>query len=168
MNIKIDKREIISLKDFELGWRFDKIHNSKILETEKNEIFPLSQEESRRLNKVIDFFEIESNRFGKYSETDWFSANAQNDKKIEKFRLKLENYLKLFDEDLIISWERKVTLKTSKEIFLKYWTDFLYLSSDDVTIISENTNWILFYNHVEVANLWIKNNFGETKIDKTT
>ena len=68
----------------------------------------------------------------------------------------IKNYLKPFDEDVIISWERKLTLKTTKKIFIKYWTDFLYPSSDDVTIISERTNWILFYNHCEVANIWIK------------
>ena len=119
-------------------------------------IFALSENESKRLNKIIDYYEIESNRIGKYLETDWFSANSENEDKIERFRNQVENYLKPFDEDVIISWERKLTLKTTKKIFIKYWTDFLYPSSDDVTIISERTNWILFYNHCEVANIWIK------------
>lgn len=157
MNIHIDKREIIHLSDFELGWRFDKGHNSDISDYDKQEILALSENESKRLNKVIDYYEIESNRIGKYLETDWFSANSENEDKVERFRNQVENYLKPFNEDIIISWERKLTLKTTKKIFIKYWTDFLYPSSDDVTIISEKTNWILFYNHCEVANIWIKN-----------
>ncbi|MCS3531595.1 DUF2947 family protein [Chryseobacterium sp. JUb7] len=157
MNIQIDKREIIPLSDFELGWRFDKGHNSDISDYDKKEILALSENESKRLNKVIDYYEIESNRMGKYLETDWFSANSENKDKVERFRNQVEKYLKPFNEDIIISWERKLTLKTKKNIFIKYWTDFLYPGSDDVTIISERTNWILFYNHCEVANIWIKN-----------
>lgn len=164
MNIQIDKREIIPLSDFELGWRFDKGHNSDISDYDKKEILALSENESKRLNKVIDYYEIESNRIGKYLETDWFSANSENEDKVERFRNQVENYLKPFNEDIIISWERKLTLKTKKKIFIKYWTDFLYPSSDDVTIISERTNWILFYNHCEVANIWIK---GISKNDQT-
>lgn len=156
LNIQIDIKEIISLNDFELGWRFDKVHNSDISDFEKKEIFALSENESKRLNKIIDYYEIESNRIEKYVETDWFSANSENEEKIERFRNQVETYLQPFNEDLIISWERKLTLKTTKKIFLKYWTDFLYPSSDDVTIISEKTNWILFYSHYEVANIWTK------------
>lgn len=144
------------MNDFELGWRFDKVHNPDITDNDKKEILALSQNESKRLNKTIDYYEIESNRIGKYIETDWFYAGSENEEKIERFRNQLKTKLNLFDEDLIISWERKVTLKTTKEIFLKYWSDFLYPSSDDVTIISEKTNWILFYRHFEVANIWIK------------
>lgn len=157
MNIQIDKREIIPLSDFELGWRFDKGHNADILDYDKQEILALSEIESKRLNKVIDYYEIESNRIGKYLETDWFSVNYENEDKVERFRNQVENYLKPFNEDIIISWEKKLALKTTKKIFIKYWTDFLYPSSDDVTIISERTNWILFYNHCEAANIWIKN-----------
>jgi predicted ATP-grasp superfamily ATP-dependent carboligase len=156
MNIEIDYNEVIPLEKFELGWRFDIFHNSGVSDNEKSEILALSETESKRLNKIIDYYEIESNRFEKYFETDWFSANSESEDKIAKVRTQVENYLKPFDEDLIISWKRKITLKTSKKIFLKYWTDFLYPSSDDVTIISEKANWILFYRHFEVANIWIK------------
>ena len=156
MNIEIDCNEVIPLEKFELGWRFDDFHNSGVSDSEKNEILALSETESKRVNKIIDYYEIESNRFEKYFETDWFSANSESEDNIAKVRTQFENYLKPFDEDLIISWQRKIALKTSKKIFLKYWTDFLYPSSDDVTIISEKTNWILFYRHFEVANIWIK------------
>ena len=140
MNIQIDKKEIIPLSDFALGWRFDKVNNSDISHCDKNEIFALSENESKRLNKIIDYYEIESNRIGKYLEKGWFSANSENVNKIETFRTHVENYLKPFDEDIIISWERKLALNTTKKIFIKYYSDFLYPSSDDVSIIYETTN----------------------------
>ena len=153
MNIKIDIREIIPLEDFELGWRFDKTH-SDISASERELIQALSEDESKRLNKIIDFFENENYLKDKYSETDWMSANSENQEKVERFRNQLELILKPWNEDILISWQRKTVLKTTKEIFLKYWTDFLYAGSDDVTITSEKTNWILFYKHFEVANVW--------------
>ena len=156
MNIEININEVISLKDFELGWRFEKTYNPNITELEKQQIQPLSESESKRLNKIIDYFEIEQNLLEKYSQTDWFSANSENNLKIERFRNELERIIKPWDEEIIITWKRGVTLKTTKNIFLKYWTDFLYPSSDDVTIISKETNWIIFYRHFEVANIWTK------------
>ena len=156
MNINIDDREIIPLKDFKLGWRWEKTHNPDISELEKEQIQPVSESESKRLNKIIDYFEFEQNLIEKYSQTDWISANAENNVKVERFRNQLESILEPWNEGIIITWHRTITLKTTKTIFLKYWTDFLYPSSDDVTLISEKTNWIMFYRHFEVANIWTK------------
>ncbi|AUC80733.1 hypothetical protein [Lacinutrix sp. Bg11-31] len=156
MNIEIDHREIITLNDFELGWRWKKTHNPNILETEKNQILPVSDIESKRLYKVIKYFETEGNLSEKHVQTDWLSAIQESEEKIERFRTQIESILEPWDESILINWHRNITLKTTKEIFLKYWTDFLYPSSDDVTIISEKTNWIIFYRHFEVANIWTK------------
>lgn len=157
MYIEADYREYIPLEDFELGWRFEATHNPEILPEDKKCIFALSETESKRLNKIIDYYEAESNLHGKYIETGWFMANAENDAKVERFRVLVGQYLHPFEEDLIISWSRRTALKTTKAIFLKYWDDFLYPGSDNVTVISQQCNWILFYSHYEVADIWLKN-----------
>lgn len=154
MDIQIDIKELIPLQNFELGWRFDKTHNPDISESEKELILALSEDESKRLNKIIDLFENENYLKDKYSETDWMSASSENQDKVERFRSQLEVILKPWNEDILISWQRKTVLKTTKEIFIEYWDDFLSAGSDDVTIISEKTNWVLFYEHFEVANIW--------------
>jgi len=156
LNIVIDDKEIVPLNEFELGWRFEKTHSPDISEYEKKQIQPVSEMESKRLNKVIDYFEQEYNLREKFTQTDWISANAESDEKIERFRKQLELTLEKWEEEIIITWHRNITLKTTKKVFLKYWTDFLYPSSDDVTLISEKTNWVMFYNHVEVANIWVR------------
>lgn len=156
LKINIEVSEFIPLKDFELGWRWETNHNSEISELEKKQIQPVTESESKRLNKIIDYFEFEPNLTEKYNQTDWISANAENNLKVERFKNQLELLLEPWNEGIIITWKRNITLKTSKSIFLKYWTDFLYPSSDDVTIISEETNWIMFYRHFEVANIWTK------------
>ncbi len=161
MNIELDDREIITLNEFELGWRFEKTHSPDISESEKKQIQPVSEMESKRLNKLIDYFEQENNLREKYTQTEWISANAENDEKIERFRKQLLMLLKNCNEDLILTWHRNITLKTTKEIFIKYWSNFLYSNSDDVTIISSKTNWIIFYRHFEVANIWKMINLNE-------
>ncbi|WP_162628178.1 hypothetical protein [Arcticibacterium luteifluviistationis] len=144
------------MSEFELGWRWAKTHSPDISKLEIEQILPVSDIESRRLNKVIQYFENDSNLRGKYTESDWMRASSESDEKIEKFRKNLDAILEKWEEGVIITWNRHITLKTSKEIFLKYWTDFLYPSSDDVTIISEKTNWVMFYHHIEVANIWTR------------
>jgi len=52
---------------------------------------------SKRLNKIIDFFENENYLKDKYSETDWMSANSENQEKVERFRNQLELILKLWN-----------------------------------------------------------------------
>jgi len=74
MNITIDHSEIISLETFELGWRFDKIHNGEITPEEKKLILALSSTESKRLNKIIDYYENPTNRAEKYTETNWLQV----------------------------------------------------------------------------------------------
>lgn len=156
MRIEIDENEVISLDSFELNWRWDDVHNPNISKSEKAQIKPISEFESKRLNKVIDYFEIEDNLNKDYNQTDWISANCENEEKINSFRKKLCRNLKPWNENVIISWNRRTTLKTTKEIFVKYWDDFCYPSSDNVTIISEATNWIMIYNHIAIAKFWTK------------
>lgn len=156
MRIEIDNSEIIPLNDFELSWRWEKTHNPVISDSEKAQIQPVSEIESKRLNKVIDYFEIEDNLSNDFIESDWIIANSENDEKIKTFRNKLTSILNSWNENVIVTWNRTTTLKTTKEIFIKYWDDFCYPSSDDVTIISEETNWVMFYRHFEVANIWTR------------
>lgn len=162
MRIEIDEREIIPLKDFELSWRWNKSHSPNISEEEKELIRPLSKTESKRLNKVISYFENESNLKLKFTETDWIYAGAEDDDEILLFRSILSNILEGWNEDVIISWNRNTVVKTSKVIFLKYWDDFCYPTSDDVTIISKETNWVMFYNHIEVVKIWTRNSLRIT------
>ena len=156
MNLKFNSDQIISLESFELGWRFEHPHNSSISEKEKELIHPFTESESKRLNKIIDYFELEDNLIKEYKSTEWIIASSENANKENDFREKLESLIKSWNEKVIITWHRKLTLETSKEILIKYWSDFLYPGSDDVTIISTDTKGVLFYNHVEIVKIWNK------------
>src|SRR5690606_18881743 len=94
------------------------------------------------------------NRIRQYTETNWFGTHSETTEKEVRFRKSIENYLMPYTDDLIVSWNRRVAVQTSKSIFQKYLNDFLYPGSDDVTIVSVDLSWILFYHHTEVANFW--------------
>jgi len=158
MNIKLDNNEIIAFEKFSLNWRWDKIHNPEISLKELKQLHPLSEIESKRINKVIGFFEIESNLHEAFEPTDWFRASSETKDSIIEFSKVFLKLTQSNDENLFISWNRSTCVYTTKEIFIKYWEDFCYPSSDDVTIISELTNWVFFYNHIEVGKFWKRKN----------
>jgi hypothetical protein len=156
MKIELDTNEIISFEDFELNWRRDDIHNPDISTEDKGQIKPLSIQESKRINKIIDYFELESNLYKSFEPTDWIRTSSETLDLIKKFSDDFKKLTQNYNENLFISWNRKTCIYTTKDIFIKYWDDFCYPSSDDVTIISELTNWVYFYNHIEVGRFWIR------------
>ncbi len=154
MRIELDINEIIPFADFKLGWRWDDAHNPNIPIDEKRQLKPLSVVESKRINKIIDYFESESNLYKSFVPNDWIRASSESKSSIDKFSNDLQELIQGYNENLFISWNRSTCLYTTKKIFIKYWDDFCYPSSDDITIISELTNWVFFYNHIEVGRFW--------------
>ena len=154
MKIELDTNEIISFDDFELNWRWDDIHNPDISIDDKGQIKPLSIQESKRISKIIDYFELESHLHKSFEPTDWIRASSETIDSIEKFSNDFKNLTQYYNENLFISWNRTTCIYTTKDIFIKYWVDFCYPGSDDITIISELTNWVYFYNHIEVGRFW--------------
>ncbi|HKV52762.1 MAG TPA: hypothetical protein VJO52_16325 [Gemmatimonadaceae bacterium] len=51
---------------------------------------------------------------------------------------------------VIVSWDADTAVITSWPVFVTYWTDFCYASSDDVTIWEPTKPWTLCYYHYEV------------------
>jgi hypothetical protein len=154
MKIEFDTREIIPLENFKLNWRWDFVHNPTILSVEKEQIETFSEIESKRINKIIDYFESESNLRKSFESSDWFTANSETELSKKKFSDNFRQRTQNYNENLFISWNRTTCVYTTKEIFIKYWDDFCYPSSDDITIISELTNWVYFYNHIGVGIFW--------------
>jgi hypothetical protein len=154
MKIELNTNEIIPFANFKLCWRWDNVHSPSISNEEKGQITPLSEVESKRINKIIDYFESESNLHNTFEPTDWIRASSETNNSIEKFSNDFQQLTQNYSEHIFISWNRSTCIYTTKEIFIKFWDDFCYPGSDDITIISELTNWVYFYNHIEVGRFW--------------
>ena len=157
MKLRVNTKEIIQLDDFELSWRWEKTHNEIISNEEISLLSPLSEIESKRLCAAIEHWKYKIKNSDDFFESNWMLASSESDARIEEFGMKLEDSLKAFEENVIVNWDRRTTLLTTKEIFIKYWDDFCYPSSDDTTIISTELNWLIEYSHYEVANIWTIN-----------
>lgn len=48
-----------------------------------------------------------------------------------------------------VSWSKDLAVETSWDIFTKYWDDFCYPSSDEVTVVPVSGTWQLVYHHYE-------------------
>jgi hypothetical protein len=46
-----------------------------------------------------------------------------------------------------ISWQRDCAVRTSWEIFTRWWDDFCYASSDDAFIVPDSPRWLLAFHH---------------------
>jgi len=154
MKIEFDIKEIIPFENFNLNWRWDFAHNPTMSTEEREQIKTFSEIESKRLNKVIDYYESEYNLRKSFESTDWFLSSSETELKKKKFADNFRQLSQNYNENLFISWNRTTCVYTTKEIFIKYWDDFCYPSSDDLTIISEFTNWVYFYRHYEVGIFW--------------
>lgn len=51
------------------------------------------------------------------------------------------------DLAVLLSWGADTALKTTWRIFISYWPDFCYPASDDLVVLPESAQWVLFYDH---------------------
>lgn len=55
----------------------------------------------------------------------------------------------VIESRILVSWSPDCAVVTTPYIFIKYWNDFCYPSSDDVSIWPENNAWFLRFFHYE-------------------
>jgi len=64
-----------------------------------------------------------------------------------------------------LSWDGATALRTTWTIFRKYWDDFCYPASDDVSIAPEDESWLLLYFHGEQFEFGIKKEHKQVPVD---
>lgn len=52
-------------------------------------------------------------------------------------------------QTILVSWANHLAVCTDWSVFLAYWDDFCYPSSDDVSIWTPNAAWTVCYDHDE-------------------
>lgn len=70
----------------------------------------------------------------------------------------VRNFLqrRISEEKIIVNWGPDSAVITDSATFIKYWDDFCYPSSDDVSIYPEDESWLLQYFHFVVFSFVIK------------
>ena len=132
---KLKETDFIPVEEFELFWRWaDEGHNilpDNILQL----IHPLSLTKSAEYHQKSLLF-LPSMKSGKYFDCEI------GDEQTKEWLLSLG----LIDStEIVISWAEKICVVTTIGVFIQYWDDFCYPSSDQALIWSEDNDWVLFY-----------------------
>lgn len=61
----------------------------------------------------------------------------------------LTTTLPTINSAVLVSWNRDAAVQTTLAVFIEYWDDFCYPSSDDVVVTPIVGDWLLFYMHTE-------------------
>jgi hypothetical protein len=137
----------VQLKDFPLAWRWTDDRYALLPDNVLSCIIPQNAEQAARLFH-------ESLRFcGKDGlDEKQFSLGQLVTKGIEPARV--SEWLTAFhDKDetaVFLSWQPDTAVSTTWGIFAKYWSEFCYPASDDMTVWSEGHSWVLLYHHEEL------------------
>jgi hypothetical protein len=138
------------LDSFELCWRWTE-HNPNISSDELKHIRPLSEEKALHVwKRSLDF--IEDGDI--YPSTKLFEDIVEvNTSEVDEDEIHhwLNHKVPGETEPIVVSWFPTVAVVTEWSLFVKYWDDFCYPGSDDVSVwpyVSEA--WSLLYFHEEV------------------
>jgi len=144
-----------SFDEFPLKWRFTDPKHVLLSDEHLAQVRPLDEKSSRKLWSFIlesnlhasdpfleDFFQsVESisipNSTGDY---------AEEDSRVRKW---LYRCALPFDKRVLLSWQPELAVETTWKMLVKYWSDFYYPVSDDLTVFDESLQWALLFHHNE-------------------
>jgi hypothetical protein len=145
--MEIASTDIVPLDAFSLSWRWtDKKWNELPAEALKT-IRPISVAKAGELHEFLkDFHSEHGLKVENFVSVERFLAPWSE---IDKVSDQLRTRLRASDNDLAVSWDAKTAVMVSKEVFVEYWDDFCYPSSDDVDVLPLSHGWMLAYFHDE-------------------
>lgn len=142
----------MSMADFPLKWRFTDPKYSVLPVVHLEQVRPLEPKSARKVWRfILDtdlhqdvpfrqcFFQhVESTKIGESH------GNHEEDDRIRKwlFRCAIP-----FDRRIFLIWQPELVVETTWKMLVKYWTDFYYPISDDLTVCDESLQWALLFFH---------------------
>jgi len=146
-----------SMDDFPLKWRFTDPKYRELPQGHLDQLHPLDSESSKILwDYIMDsdlhsddpfksgFFQhVESVSIG---DTDGYD---EEDEEVDRIQKWLYRCAIPFDRRVLLSWEPDSAVETTWKMLVKYWSDFYYPVSDDLTVCDESLQWALLFHHKE-------------------
>lgn len=142
------KLALAPLEDFSLKWRWTDPKYCLIPADDLNQILPLTTDSAKLIwSESLDFTSdarddaAPNERFFKNIE----SIENTNQDIVTKWLRK-----RIAITEIIVSWQPDTAVITNSDIFLRYWEEFCYPGSDDISIWPEDKSWVLNYWHEEM------------------
>lgn len=137
----------IEINDSSLKWRFTESEYNTLPKEHLEQIMPLNEEGSNFLwNFIADSGLHNHDPFGNnfFKTVDSISVTEKSDQEIKKwlYRRGLS-----FSKEVYLSWQPDIAMITTWKLVVKYFDDFYYGGSDDLTIVDESLNWAVLFHH---------------------
>jgi hypothetical protein len=142
-SIELAATDFIALEEFELAWRWTDETNL-LPDVDRKRIRPLTPSKAAALAPMATHLCEEQRDIPKWLSTDQSPVFV---------RRRLEALNIDGDTRILVSWNATTAVVTDWDLFCRYWDDFCYPSSDDVTILPLTGEWVLCYDHSEAFRL---------------
>ena len=136
-----------TLDDFPLKWRWTDPNYCVLSAEELALIKPLEKDTANEAWQKSLLFISKEHDFKPNKELfkDIEEIQCSNEKEVEKWLKE-----RIQSEYIFVSWQPDVAVIVNSVLFIKYWSEFCYPSSDDVSIWPANEKWVVHYWHEEV------------------
>ena len=137
-----------SMEKFKLKWRWTDKNYCLLTEDELSRIHPLDAASAKKVwDRSLIFIDKESEFSPNLELFDSIETidTAESDAVVAWLKSKMPS------GNIIVSWQPDTAVKTTADLFITYWDDFCYPSSDDVSIWPESESWVINFWHYEKA-----------------
>jgi hypothetical protein len=135
--------EFVPIEEFELAWRWTQSTHAVLPPDVLATIRPFAPSRAAELD--VQAIALAEEPLGAGAVSFRASSDAAEDVRIRLQSLGIENRTVI-----VVSWNQRTAVATVWGTFVRFWDDFCYPSSDDVTIWPESNGWILCYRHHEL------------------
>lgn len=146
-----------AIDDFPLKWRFTDPKYVELSDAHLAQVRPLDEQSSRRLWDYIGQSGLHGSdpfRAGFFRNLESVSTlHDEGDYAGEDSRVRnwLYQCALPFEKRVLLSWQPDLAVETTWQLLVKYWSDFYYPTSDDLTVCDESLEWALLFHHAGKA-----------------
>ncbi len=143
--LSLTPADFTPLADFRLRWRFEGPHYD-LTRTEKSSIRPLSAEAAERAMAWASTLHG-SGYADRFEEIAELRVDGRFSPALEQPVAEwLEGLLPALPSSVIVSYDRRTALATSRHLFVSFWGAFLF-PVEDVIVAPPDASWTLSWDH---------------------
>lgn len=136
-----DESDFTSLDAFPLRWRFVAPRRHGIPAAVLASIRPLTAARANQLALTAR---------SQCADERQFAVTVRSDDRPDAVRARLNELPPTKTDQILMSWDAETAVLCTWGVFVSYWDDFCYPSSDDVTVWPVDEQWTLCYRHYEI------------------
>jgi hypothetical protein len=148
--IQLSEKDYRPLKTFPLAWRWTEPRRSLVPDEVVANIRPLSFAKATEIYSMLEQRSHQEDEGFMPASFRLVNKIDTSDIDMGPVRNWLEAHISDLKQAVIVYWETALAAATTGDIFCRFWDDFCYPSSDDVTILPLSEEWALVYWHEEI------------------